>query len=66
MLLTGEADHRTPITEAEQFYQALKLRKVDTALVRVPGASHDIGERPSQTIALVLHVLKWFETHRGG
>jgi acylaminoacyl-peptidase len=64
MVLTGEADHRTPISESEQFYQALKLRKVDTALVRIPGASHDIGARPSQTIALVLHVLKWFEIHR--
>jgi hypothetical protein len=27
-------------------------------------ASHDIGERPSQTIAQVLHVLKWFAIHR--
>ena len=36
MLMTGEADYRTPSSEAEQFYEALKLRKVDTALVRVP------------------------------
>jgi acylaminoacyl-peptidase len=64
MLLTGEEDHRTPITEAEQYYQALKLRKVDTALVRVPGSSHDIGARPSQMIAKVACILKWFETHR--
>jgi acylaminoacyl-peptidase len=66
MILTGEADHRTPMSESEQYYQALKLRKVDTALVRIPGASHDIGERPSQMIAQVLHVLKWFEIHRSG
>jgi dipeptidyl aminopeptidase/acylaminoacyl peptidase len=64
MLLTGEVDHRTPISEAEQFYQALKLRKVDTALVRIPGASHDVGARPSQLIAKAACVLKWFETHR--
>jgi acylaminoacyl-peptidase len=64
MLMTGEEDFRTPMSESEQFYQALKLRKVDTALVRVPGASHDIGARPSQTIAKVAHILKWFETHR--
>jgi acylaminoacyl-peptidase len=64
MLMTGEEDHRTPITESEQFYQALKLRKVDTALVRVPGSSHDIGARPSQMIAKVGCILKWFETHR--
>ena len=28
MLLTGEADSRTPISETEQYYQALKLRGV--------------------------------------
>jgi acylaminoacyl-peptidase len=64
MLMTGEADHRTPISEAEQFYQALKLRKVDTALVRVPGAPHDIGVRPSHLMAKAAYVLKWFEMHR--
>jgi acylaminoacyl-peptidase len=64
MLLTGEVDFRTPMSESEQFYQALKLRKIDTALVRVPGASHDIGARPSQMIAKVAHILKWFEKYR--
>lgn len=64
MLLTGEADHRTPMSESEQFYQALKLRKVDTALVRVPGAPHDIAARPSHQMAKAAYVLKWFETHR--
>jgi dipeptidyl aminopeptidase/acylaminoacyl peptidase len=63
MLLTGEADYRTPMSESEQFYQALKLRKVDAALVRIPGASHGIATRPSNLIAKVAHILKWFETH---
>jgi acylaminoacyl-peptidase len=63
MLLNGEVDHRTPISESEQFYQALKLRKIDTALVRIPGASHSIANRPSQLIAKVAHILKWFEIH---
>jgi dipeptidyl aminopeptidase/acylaminoacyl peptidase len=64
MLITGEADYRTPISEAEQYYEALKLRRIDTALVRVPGASHDIAARPSQLIAKVAHVLAWFERYR--
>ena len=59
-LLTGEADYRTPISESEQYYQALKLRKVDTALIRVPGASHGIATRPSQLIAKVDNILAWF------
>jgi acylaminoacyl-peptidase len=64
MLLTGEEDYRTPISESEQYYQALKLRKVEAALVRIPGSSHDIGARPSQMIAKVACILKWFEAHR--
>lgn len=65
MLLTGEADHRTPMSESEQYYQALKLRKVEAVLVRVPGAPHDIAHRPSQMALKAAYVLKWFETHRG-
>lgn len=64
MLLTGEADHRTPMPESEQYYQALKLRKVDSALVRVPEASHGIAARPSQLIAKVDHILAWFGRYR--
>ncbi|MBI3409200.1 MAG: S9 family peptidase [Planctomycetes bacterium] len=64
MVVTGEEDYRTPISESEQYYQALKLRKVDTALVRIPGASHDYSARPSQAMARTACVLKWFETHK--
>jgi acylaminoacyl-peptidase len=63
MLMTGEADYRTPPSEAEQFYQALKLRKIDTALVRVPNASHDISARPSLLNAQVAYILAWFKSH---
>lgn len=66
MLMTGEADYRTPISETEQFYQALKLRKVDTALVRVPGAPHSIASRPSHLIAKAAYILEWFERYRDG
>jgi acylaminoacyl-peptidase len=59
-LLTGEDDFRTPMPESEQFYQALKLRKVDTALIRIPEASHGIAARPSQLIAKVDNILAWF------
>lgn len=64
MLLVGDDDHRTPASEAEQYYQALKLRKIDTAMVRIPGASHSINERPSNLIAQVLHTIAWFEKYR--
>jgi acylaminoacyl-peptidase len=64
MLLTGELDYRTPIGESEQLYHALKLRKVDTALVRVPEAPHDISARPSNLIAKVDNILAWFAKYR--
>jgi dipeptidyl aminopeptidase/acylaminoacyl peptidase len=64
MLLTGEADYRTPIGESEQYYQALKLRKVDTVMVRIPEASHGMTARPSNLIAKVDNILAWFEKYR--
>jgi acylaminoacyl-peptidase len=64
MLLTGEDDFRTPMSESEQFYQALRIRKVPTALVRFPDASHALVTRPSQLAAKVAYILGWFERYR--
>ena len=66
MLLNGEVDYRTPISEAEQFYAALKLSGVETAMVRFPEASHGIANRPSYLMSKVLHILGWFERYREG
>lgn len=64
MLFTGESDHRTPISETEQYYQALQLRGVESAMVRVPGASHALHTRPSQLMAKPAYVTYWFERFR--
>lgn len=61
MVLTGEEDWRTPMSESEQYYQALKLRRVEAALVRMPGAPHNIGHRPSVMIDQILHIIGWFD-----
>lgn len=63
MLMVGDEDWRTPPAEAEQFYTALKLRGVDTALVRIPGAGHNIGARPTQQIAKTDNIIGWFKAH---
>lgn len=60
MVMVGEEDWRTPTWEAEQFYGALKLRKVDTALVRVPSSPHYIAARPSRLIAKTDNIMGWF------
>jgi dipeptidyl aminopeptidase/acylaminoacyl peptidase len=62
--MTGEADYRTPISEAEQFYEALKLLNIETVLVRVPEEPHGISRRPSHHIAKMLYVAGWFEQHK--
>ncbi|MDC0180925.1 S9 family peptidase [Pseudomonadota bacterium] len=64
MLLTGEDDRRTPISETEQFYQALRLKGVDSAMVRLPDTSHGIASRPSRLITKVDHILAWFERYK--
>jgi acylaminoacyl-peptidase len=61
MLLTGEVDYRTPIEESEQLYGALKIRKVPTAMVRIPDASHEMADKPSNLMAKVGYILGWFE-----
>lgn len=65
LVVVGEEDYRTPVSEAEQYYQALQLRGVPTALVKVPGASHGgIAARPSQSAAKASAILAWFDRYR--
>ena len=64
LLMTGEDDFRTPISEAEQFYEALKLLKIDTVLVRVPGEPHGVSTRPSHFMAKTLYTVGWFDQHK--
>lgn len=64
MLLTGEEDQRTPMPESEQYYMALKLEEVETALVRIPGASHGITSKPSGMAYKIASILSWFEHYK--
>ena len=65
LVVVGEQDHRTPPSEAEQFYDALQIRGVPTGLIYVPGASHEtIAERPSQSAAKTAAILAWFDRYR--
>lgn len=64
LLITGEADRRTPMSETEQYYQALKLRKIDTIMVRVPESPHGIAGRPSRMVAKIENILAWFEKYK--
>ena len=65
LVVVGAEDYRTPVSEAEQYYAALQIRGVPTALVKVPGASHNgLAARPSQSAAKAAAILAWFDRYR--
>jgi len=65
LLMTGEEDYRTPMSETEQYYGALRIQGVESALVRIPGASHGIAKRPSNLLRKTAIILSWFDQHAG-
>ncbi|WP_419941992.1 S9 family peptidase [Candidatus Palauibacter sp.] len=64
LIITGEEDLRTPLSESYQMFHALKLRGIDTAVIRLPGASHDMSRRPSQLMAKIANIVAWFDKYR--
>lgn len=65
LVVVGDQDFRTPVSDSEQYYEALKLRGIPTALVKVPGASHGgLAARPSQAAAKASAILEWFQRYR--
>ncbi len=64
LILTGEEDLRTPLSESYQLFHALRFRGIDTGVVRLPGASHDMSRRPSQLIAKIANIVAWFDRYR--
>jgi len=63
MVMTGESDLRTPISQSEEYYRALKMLKKDTLLVRMPEEYHG-WRRPSHRLLQQLYLRAWFEKHR--
>jgi dipeptidyl aminopeptidase/acylaminoacyl peptidase len=63
MVMTGEADLRTPIRQSEEFYRALKMLKKETLLVRMPDEFHG-WRRPSHQLLQQLYLIAWFEKHK--
>jgi dipeptidyl aminopeptidase/acylaminoacyl peptidase len=67
MLLTGELDLRTPMEQTEQYYRALKMRKVDTVMVRINDEYHGFNatpRHPSNRLSQILYLRGWFEKYR--
>jgi dipeptidyl aminopeptidase/acylaminoacyl peptidase len=62
MVMTGEADLRTPMGQSEEYYRALKMLKKETLLVRMPDEFHG-WRRPSHQLLQQLYLQAWFEKY---
>ncbi len=62
MVMTGEADLRTPMSQSEEYYRALKMLKKETLLVRMPDEFHG-WRRPSHRLLQQLYLMAWFEKY---
>ncbi len=63
MVMTGEADLRTPMGQSEEYYRALKMLKKDTLLVRMPDEFHG-WRRPTHRLLQQLYLRAWFDKYR--
>ena len=66
MLMTGEGDLRTPMPQTEEYYQALRVLKVPTAMIRFKDEWHGTSSNPSNFLRTHIYLREWFEKHRRG
>src|SRR5262245_59339306 len=63
LLMTGVLDLRTPMPQSEEFYRALRLRRVPTALIRVNNEYHGTSSTPSNYLRTQLYLRSWFDKY---
>lgn len=63
LVLHSEQDLRVAIEQGEQLFVALKLKGVDTEMVRFPEESHGLSRsgRTDRRIVRLGHILRWFQ-----
>lgn len=64
LLMTGELDLRTPMSQTEEYFQALKALGVPTEMVRFHDEYHGTSSQPSNFIRTQLYMLDWFARYR--
>lgn len=64
MLMTGVDDLRTPIPQTEEYYQALRFRRIPTAMLRFNGEYHGTTSKPSNFLRTQLYLHHWFGKYR--
>jgi dipeptidyl aminopeptidase/acylaminoacyl peptidase len=66
LLMTGVLDMRTPMSQTEEYYTALKLRGVPTKLLRFEDEYHGTTSKPSNFMRTVLFMDSWYKQHGRG
>jgi dipeptidyl aminopeptidase/acylaminoacyl peptidase len=66
MLMTGVNDLRTPMPQTEEYYAALKVMGVETAMIRVNNEWLGTSSTPSNFLRTQLFLREWFERHSRG
>ena len=64
MLMTGVNDLRTPMGQTEEYYEALKVRKIPTAMVRFNNEWHGTSSTPSNFLRTQLYLRSWFDKYK--
>jgi dipeptidyl aminopeptidase/acylaminoacyl peptidase len=64
VVMTGVLDMRTPMPQSEEFYEALKMRGVPSALIRFEGEFHGTGSKPSNFMRTQLYMMSWYNRWR--
>ena len=63
MLMTGVNDLRTPMPQTEEYYSALKVMGVETAMIRFNNEWHGTSRTPSNFLRTQLFLREWFKKH---
>jgi dipeptidyl aminopeptidase/acylaminoacyl peptidase len=65
LIMTGELDLRTPMPQSEEYFVALKMRGIPTALLRFEGEYHGTSSRPSNWMRTQLYMMSWYNKYPG-
>lgn len=65
LLMTGVLDLRTPISQTEEYYMALKMQKIPTVMVRFNEEYHGTTSKPSNFLRTIGYLHYWFNQYGG-
>jgi dipeptidyl aminopeptidase/acylaminoacyl peptidase len=63
LLMTGELDLRTPISQSEEYFAALKTLGGPAVMLRFNEEYHGTGSKPSNFMRTQLYLMSWFAKH---